>query len=147
MAGLAVGFCVVSAYFGMRHPTDQMTSSSTVRYRWRMGSRTPTHTLVVAWLLCAVLSCLAIHSPHCDRCDGPLVAFSSSPTQASHQQTVPPDDCNGICWCCGFHALPHPLPTLVLMNKVVARTWPEPSSAVLAPRSSIFRPPRIALPV
>jgi len=109
-----------------------------------MEGRTPARTFVVAWLLCAVLICLAIHSPHCDRCDGPLPSFSSSPTQASHQQTVPPDDCNGICWCCGFHALPHPLPELGQTNRVVARVWPEPASPLLVQRSPIFRPPRIA---
>src|ERR1700761_5942074 len=53
---------------------------------------------VLAWLLSVVLTCLAIYSPHCDRCDGPEVAFLSSPTQASHHRTVPPDTCNGICW-------------------------------------------------
>ena len=31
-----------------------------------------TPACVIAWLLCAVLVCLAVHSPHCDLCDGPF---------------------------------------------------------------------------
>jgi hypothetical protein len=109
-----------------------------------MGSRhMPTRTYVVAWLLCAVLSCLALHSPHCDRCDGLEVALSSSPTQASHQQTVPPDTCNGICWCCGFYALPPPLSALAVNDKVTVAASPEPASSFSALRLSIFRPPRM----
>ena len=106
--------------------------------------RIRTQAAVVVWLLCAVLICLAVDSPHCDHCDGPIVAFSSSPSQASHQQIIPPDTCNGICWCCGFHGLPNPLPALSLTTKVTISVWPDPSSPLLAPRLAIFRPPRIA---
>ncbi len=106
--------------------------------------RIPTQAAVFVWLLCAVLTCLAVDSPHCDRCDGPILAFSLSQSQASHQQTIPPDTCNGICWCCGFHGLPNPLPALALTSKVTISAWPDPSSPLLALRLAIFRPPRIA---
>jgi Mn-dependent DtxR family transcriptional regulator len=88
---------------------------------------------------------MAVDSPHCDRCDGPTIAFSSSPSQANHQQTIPADTCNGVCWCCGFHGLPNPLPALSLTAKVTISASPDPSSPLLAPRSPLFRPPRIAI--
>jgi hypothetical protein len=94
--------------------------------------------------LCAVFTCLAIHSPHCDLCDGPLVASSSTgQTHANQQQPIAPDSCNGICWCCGFHGLPKGHHVVAVLNKVAAEMSPEPSSPALAHRSSIFRPPRL----
>src|ERR1700739_3278478 len=94
----------------------------------------------IAWLLCAVLACLAVHSPHCDLCDGPFtVAFSSPQPLVNHPLPAKPDTCNGICWCCGFHGLPNPRPVLALAIKVTTAVWPERSSPVLAPRSAIFR--------
>jgi hypothetical protein len=102
---------------------------------------------VIAWLLCAVLACLVVHSPHCDLCDGPFSVTFSSLQQplANHQLPVTPDTCNGICWCCGFHGLPNAGPVLASANKVTTAIWPEPPSPVIAPRSPIFRPPRIAV--
>jgi hypothetical protein len=96
---------------------------------------------VAVWLLCVVLTCLAVDSPHCDRCDGPDVVFSSSPTQVSHQQTVPPDTCNGICCRCGFHALPPPFSALALHDRVTPAAHPEPPSplSACACRSSALR--------
>jgi hypothetical protein len=102
---------------------------------------------VVVWLLCAVLTGLAIHSPHCDRCDSPYFFTSSLPQRpvANHPLPSAPDNCTGICWCCGFHWLPNASPVLTLANNVTIGVWPEPASPVLAPRSPIFRPPRTAI--
>jgi hypothetical protein len=98
---------------------------------------------MIAWLLCAVLTCLAIHSPHCDLCDRPPVASASTgQTHADHRQPVVPDSCNGICWCCGFHGLPKAHHVAAVANKVPAEVWPEASSPTLARGFSIFRPPR-----
>ena len=98
----------------------------------------------IAWLLCAVLACLAVHSPHCDLCDGPFtVAFSSPQPLINRPLPTTPDTCNGICWCCGFHGLPNVSPVLDLTNTVATGVLPESASPVLAPRSAIFRPPRI----
>ena len=112
-----------------------------------MGRAITTRGYVVAWLLCVVLTGLAIHSPHCDRCDGPDFFTSSLAQQplADHPRPSVPDNCNGICWCCGFHWLPNASPVLTLANKVTIGVWPEPVSPVLAPRSPIFRPPRTAI--
>jgi hypothetical protein len=106
-----------------------------------------TRAYVVAWLLCAVLTGLAIHSPHCDQCDRPYVLTTSlpQPPRADHQLPTAPDTCNGICWCCGFHGLPNASPVLSVANHVSIDVWPEPVSLVLGPRSPIFRPPRIAI--
>src|SRR5580698_10163014 len=106
-----------------------------------VNGRISRRSYVLVWLLCAVLTCLAIHSPHCDRCDGPLVASSASPAQAIHQQLEPPDTCNGICWCCGFHSLPQPFPALTLNDRVTAAAQPEPASPPSGLRLPIFRPP------
>jgi hypothetical protein len=105
-----------------------------------------TRACAIAWLLCAVLTCLAVHSPHCDLCDGPYFVTSSS-HQPRVNQPLPaaPDTCNGICSCCGFRGLPNVGPVLDLVNTVVASVCPESPSPVLAPRSPIFRPPRIAV--
>jgi hypothetical protein len=111
-----------------------------------MDRATTRRACVIAWLLCAVLTCLAIHSPHCDLCDGPLFVPS-----ASHQPLVnlptpaSPDTCNGICSCCGFRALPNVGPVLGLIYTVTASAWPKSSSPVPAPQSTIFRPPRMAI--
>ena len=106
-----------------------------------------TRGYVVAWLLCVVLTGLAIQSPHCDRCDGPDFFTSSLAQQPLANQPLPsvPDNCNRICWCCGFHWLPNASPVLTLANKVTIGVWPEPVSPALAPHSPIFRPPRTAI--
>jgi hypothetical protein len=106
-----------------------------------------TRACVVAWLLCAVLIGLAIHSPHCDRCDSPYFSTSSLLQQpvANHPLPSAPDNCNGICWCCGFHWLPNASPVLTLANNVTMGVWPEPVSPVLAQLAPIFRPPRTAI--
>lgn len=97
----------------------------------------------IAWLLCAVLACLAVHSPHCDLCDGPFtVALSSPHPLVNHPPPTTPDTCNGICWCCGFHGLPNMSPVLDLTSTVTTGVLPESAAPVLAPRSAIFRPPR-----
>ena len=112
-----------------------------------MDCRISTRAYVVAWLLCVVLTGLAIHSSHCDRCDRQYLRASSVPQHplANHQLPTEPDACNGICWCCGFHGLPNAAPVLTLANYVTFDVWLEPVSVVLAPRSTIFRPPRTAI--
>jgi hypothetical protein len=103
-----------------------------------------TPVCVIAWLLCAMLACLAGHSPHCDLCDGPFTVDLSSPQPlVNHPLPATPDTCNGICWCCGFHWLPNAGPVLDLANIVTTGVRPESPSLVSAPRSAIFRPPRI----
>ncbi len=59
-----------------------------------------TRAYVTAWLLCVVLACLVVHSPHCDLCDGPYFVTSSSVQHpvANHQVPATPEKCNGICW-------------------------------------------------
>lgn len=106
-----------------------------------------TRAYVVAWLLCAVLTGLTIHSSYCERCDRPYVLTSSLPQQfrADHQLPNVPDTCNGICWCCGFHGLPNTSPIPSLASHVTIDVWPEPVSLLLGTRSPIFRPPRTAL--
>src|ERR1700730_1442643 len=106
-----------------------------------------TRAYVIAWLLCAVLTCLAVHSPHCELCDGayPVTPSSLHQPLANHQVPATPDTCNGICSCCGFHGLPNASPVLALANKVTSGVWPEPPSPVRAPRSPLFRPPRTAV--
>jgi hypothetical protein len=98
----------------------------------------------VAWLLCAVLLCLAVHSRHCDRCDGPDFLGPPSPQTLVHQQQPDvPDGCNGACWCCVFHGVANTAIVIDLVNQVSSRVWPPQPSDVQAPRSSLFRPPRI----
>jgi hypothetical protein len=102
-----------------------------------------TPACVIAWLLCAVLVCLAVDPPRCDLCDGLLTGISSSPqADVNQQQPTTPEPCNGICRCCGFHGLPNAIPDLGRVNTATSDVWPEPRSTVFAPRSSIFRPPR-----
>ena len=109
----------------------------------RMDRATTTRTHAFAWLLCAVLACMAVYSPHCDLCDGPyLVTSSSHHPLANHPLPATPDTCNGICSCCAFRALPNAGPVLDLMNTVTAGVWPESPSPVPAPPAPIFRPPR-----
>lgn len=101
----------------------------------------------IGWLLCVVLTCLAVDSPHCDLCNGPfVVASSSSKSLVNRPLPISPKPCNGICWCCGFHGLPNLGPVLNQVNAVTADIWPDFARPVLAPRSPIFRPPRIAVP-
>jgi hypothetical protein len=100
---------------------------------------------VWAWLLCALLFWLTANPPHCDLCDG--VSFAAAPgheSVANRSRPVAPDDCNGICSCCGFHGIPYAGQLLVRMNIELARVASETPRPALALRSTIFRPPRIA---
>jgi hypothetical protein len=102
-----------------------------------------TPACLIAWLLCAVLVCLVVHPPHCDLCYGPLTGISSSPQTVVNQQVpTSPEQCNGICWCCGFDGLPNASPNLGPVNTVTSNVRPEPLSPVFTPHSAIFRPPR-----
>jgi hypothetical protein len=99
---------------------------------------------VWAWLLCALLFWLTTNPPHCDLCDG--VSFTVASAQGSilkHSHPVAPDNCNGICTCCGFYGLPRVEQALVPLNAAHARVVPESPRPAFAPRSTIFRPPRI----
>lgn len=92
-----------------------------------------------------VLACLAVHSPHCDLCDGPVI---SSLAPASHSplahlpQPIAPDDCNGACWCCGYHVVSRIQQVPVPISTTVADLVPESPSPLAAPSPPIFRPPR-----
>jgi hypothetical protein len=123
-----------------------MNPDGSVRQRFIVEGMRRSRTIracVIAWLLCVVLGGLAVHPPHCDFCEGPVVAVSSSSHPlASDSVPLPPDGCNGICWCCGFHSLPHTPPQLPIMNKVKAVVVHEPASPPLTPPSPVFRPPR-----
>jgi hypothetical protein len=101
---------------------------------------------VWAWLLCALLFWLTANPPHCDLCDG--VSFTVASAQQSifkHSHPVAPDNCNGICTCCGFYGLPNAGQVLIPVNAELAGIAPEAPRPAFAPRSTIFRPPRIVI--
>ena len=107
-----------------------------------------TRACVVVWLLCAMLVCLAVYSPHCDLCDGPeFVGSSSRQPLFHHQPPASPDRCNGACWCCIFQGLPGATPVIDLINTVSTHVSPESPSGVQGRRSLVFRPPRIRSPL
>src|ERR1700761_9562720 len=106
---------------------------------------------IAAALLCIVLAWISVNTPHCDRCDGPrAIALTSTHGAIEHlltEHTLPvePDDCNGVCACCGFHWLPdiRPLPSPVERVSIAPHgTIPEFRSAS---RPLLFRPPRISV--
>jgi hypothetical protein len=102
---------------------------------------------IAAWLLCTVLAWLSVTTPHCDLCDGPhatIVASSSHPV-VNHPVPVEPDACNGVCSCCGFHWLPDHDAVLNFIHTVNAAPRAEVPPPLLAPPTSLFRPPRIAI--
>ena len=99
---------------------------------------------VWAWLLCALLFWLTANPPHCDLCDG--VSFAVASTHQSilkHSHPVTPDNCNGICTCCGFYGLPNVGQVLVPVNVELAGIALRSPHPAFAPRSTIFRPPRL----
>jgi hypothetical protein len=97
-----------------------------------------------AWLLCALLFWLTTNPPHCDLCDDvSFTVASAQPSILKHSHPVAPDNCNGICTCCGFYGLPRVEQALVPLNAAPARVVPESPRPAFAPRSTIFRPPRI----
>jgi hypothetical protein len=100
---------------------------------------------VWASLLCALLFWLTVNPPHCDLCDGISVTIASAYQPVlKHYHSVAPDRCNGICTCCGFYGLPNAGQVLVPVNAVLADIVPEPPHPAFAPRSTIYRPPRVA---
>jgi hypothetical protein len=97
-----------------------------------------------AWLLCALLFWLTANPPHCDLCDG--VSFTVASAHQSilkHAHPVAPDNCNGICTCCGFYSLPNVGQALIPLNVELAGVAPELPRPAFPQRSTIFRPPRI----
>lgn len=107
------------------------------------GSPSPDKAVRVAWLLCGLLAWVATHPLHCGLCDELYSADSSSlQAAAAHSVPVAHDECNGVCSCCFFHVLPPVTPVLYPANTVATAIWIAPSSPVLAPHGSIFRPPR-----
>ena len=106
-----------------------------------------TRSRAVSLLLCGLLTCLAIHSPHCDLCDE-LHFGGSSPQDPAANHPVPAtqhDECNGACACCLFQGLPSVIPILHPTNPITTRIWIAPFSPVLAPQRSLFRPPRLLI--
>jgi hypothetical protein len=105
--------------------------------------RLKTTSRIVAWLLCGLLVCVAIHSPHCDMCDELFFFGPSSPhADSGHPDPVSHDECNGVCSCCIFQGLPSLTPVLEPAHTVTTGIWIAFSSPLLAPCRSIFRPPR-----
>src|SRR5581483_1867363 len=98
----------------------------------------------IAWLLCGLLACAAIHSPHCNLCDEFDFAGFSSPHAAIADQLHPAaqDDCNGTCSCCLLRALPQVTVVLSTPDSITTGVWIASSSPVQAPRRSLLRPPR-----
>lgn len=106
-----------------------------------------TRSRAVSLLLCGLLTCLAIHSPHCDLCDELHFGGSSSQDPAANH-SVPStqhDKCNGACACCLFQGLPPVIPILHPTNPITTGFGSRPFSPVLAPQPSVFRPPRILI--
>jgi hypothetical protein len=101
-------------------------------------------TRMAAWLLCMMLAWISVSSPHCDLCDGPhATVFSSSLHPAVHHPTpLQPDDCSGVCSCCGFHWLPVGKSLPRLRQIVSTTSVAEVAPPLLTPRTSPFRPPR-----
>jgi hypothetical protein len=98
---------------------------------------------VWVWLVCGLLFWLTANPPHCDLCDG--ISFTVASAQQSilkHSPPVAPDNCNGVCSCCGFHGLPHAGQVLIPANVELTGVAPEAARPAFAPRSTIFRPPR-----
>jgi hypothetical protein len=115
-------------------------------YHRRMVRHRQTRSCAVAWLLCALLVCITIHSPHCNRCDELYFAGASSQhATTGHPVPVTDDECNGMCSCCLFQGLPPTTPVLDSSHRVTTGIWIAPSSPVLAPHRLIFRPPRIVI--
>src|ERR1700761_1886161 len=99
---------------------------------------------VWAGLLCALLFWVTANPPHCDLCDG--VSFAAASVHQSlfeHSHPVAPDNCNGICSCCGFHGLPNVQQLLLPVNIDTADVVREAPRPALARHFTIFRPPRI----
>jgi hypothetical protein len=143
MTGAISGCCGVMDCSGFI--AGMWALSRALIYRWDMGRSFTRRSCILAWLLCALLTCLAIHSPHCDLCDGPLVMqLTSSQPHASHPAPIVPDGCNGMCWCCAFLAVPSIAPGVTPEQRMATALWPEPPSLVLDRSLSIDRPPRIA---
>jgi hypothetical protein len=99
---------------------------------------------VCATLLCALLFWFTTSPPHCDLCDGASVAVAPAhPSVLEHSHPIAPDDCNGICFCCGFHGLPNVRQALIPASVELASVAPQAPRSASARRSTIFRPPRI----
>src|ERR1700761_5518398 len=101
-------------------------------------------TRIAAWLLCMMLAWISVSSPHCDLCDGTQAAvFSHSLHPAVHPPFPPgPDECNGVCSCCGFHWVPVDRPIARWLQIVSPALLAEVALPPLTPRTSPFRPPR-----
>ena len=66
-------------------------------YHGRVLRRPKTKFRTLAWILCAMMSCLAIHTPHCGLCDGVWVDGSLARfATAAHPVPNTHDECNGI---------------------------------------------------
>jgi hypothetical protein len=99
---------------------------------------------VWAWLLCGFLFWLTANPPHCDLCDGVFFTVASAhQSTLKHSHPIVPDDCNGICTCCGFYGLPNVGQVLIPVNVVLAGVTAELPRPAFASPSTIFRPPRI----
>ncbi|MFC6646059.1 hypothetical protein ACFQBQ_10800 [Granulicella cerasi] len=102
--------------------------------------------LLVVWVMCAVMACLAANPPHCDLCDAlPFVADGTHAT-LHHHAPLAQDNCSGVCACCALVA--------VIRGVCFALPTPRTQTATLraslrvdAPRTraiTLFRPPRLS---
>ncbi len=105
-------------------------------------------TRLASLLLCLLLAWLSFAAPPCALCDtphAPLVTVPSHPTAAHLPAPTQPDDCNGICACCGFHWLPASRTLLTLPQPATATSPHQIPAPAQAPRTTPFRPPRTTL--
>ena len=114
-------------------------------YRQGVDRNVAAQACVIAWLLCAILTCLNVHSPHCDFCDGPSVVRSSSQHSVHQPMPAAPDTCNGICSCCGLQGLPIAVPVQQVVNIVLAGERAQSPKPARTSCRFIFRPPRIVV--
>lgn len=109
-----------------------------------VGPLTTSRAQTLAWLLCILLTCLTLFSPHCDACDGPSLAPAST-SSVQHSTPASPDTCNGICSCCVLQGLPSAAPALMTMELVAGERPPLSPEPAHSEHAAPFRPPRIPL--
>jgi hypothetical protein len=114
-------------------------------YSLKVTSDRASRTFFLIWLLCATMVCLTVDPPHCNVCDR-LVQVSSSSKPLVHQHVpATQDTCNGLCDCCGLHAVLASVPSVRHVEAVAMEETPQGPMTPLEQASFVFRPPRIAL--
>jgi hypothetical protein len=98
---------------------------------------------LVAWVLCVVLTCMAVHTQHCDLSSRLSAGGSSLLQLVVDNPDDAPDTCNGICQCCEVYRLPDTVRVTAVVHMVDAGVWPESAEPAQGLRSMVFRPPRV----